>query len=258
MKPGRKVWDWRTIILHNGPDNATYKHLLLTLSCYMDSAGQSCFPSISTLEKTTSLTRPTLVKYLKKAKDDGWIIVEQKKSENNVWQRNEYTASLPEMVVKEINHPVVKEVNGVVNEVNQGSKGGLPGVVKEVNSISSTTSTLNSSDNSKKDRRELVKKILNGIGKPDFANELFEVPGFSAKYLDYWMYRNAKYDHWPDEYSVKECYQELLKLLKKGNNPIPVIGQTIRTGNTDFIPVRENRYKNNNSEEYKILDGGTW
>lgn len=153
MKPNKKVWDWRSYIIHYGPNNPTYRHLLLTLSCFMDSAGGSCFPSVETLVEATALTKPTVIKYLDEACKDGWILKSNLGLKGQKWRRNEYTASVPEKVVKEINHvpeKVVKQVNHVELEGGKtGDEGGkplLPKVVKEFNQYNTSpiTSPVNS------------------------------------------------------------------------------------------------------------------
>jgi len=102
------------------------------------------------------LKEPTVIKYLKKAKKDGWIIVQQHGYGDCRWRRNEYTASLPERVVKEINH----SSKGGKTDTKGGktdTKGWLNShkrVVKEVNPISSYISYNNSSKNSGKIENE--------------------------------------------------------------------------------------------------------
>lgn len=158
-----KVWDWRTYILKYGPEEAPQRHLLLTLSCYMDSTGNSCFPKIETLVASTKMSKPTIVKYLKKSREEGWIHVTKHGYRGRKWKRHEYHADLPEKVVKEINRlserkenddlegekprfrphkarfeecdsshsKVVKELNHqpteVVNDVGEGGKPGFEG-----------------------------------------------------------------------------------------------------------------------------------
>lgn len=131
MDTNFQVWSWRKKILEFAPDNAYYKHILLTLSCYMNEAGGSCFPSIDTLVRVTSLSKPTVLKYLKKAKNDGWIKIKNHGFGGMKWKRNDYTASVPR-VVKELNH----DGKGWLNSHER--------VVKELNpnTTSNTTSTL--------------------------------------------------------------------------------------------------------------------
>jgi len=139
MSEDLKLWNWKKYLLTEGPNNPTYKHLLLTLSCFMNADGESCFPSIDTLENTSSLSRPTVIKYLKKAKSDGWIKVEKHGLEGKAWSRNEYVATIPK-AVKEVNH----EGGKAVKLFNEGGKTDTDKAVKEVNSNSTYNKPTNS------------------------------------------------------------------------------------------------------------------
>lgn len=159
MTDGLNLWQWKQSLLNKGPDNPMYKHLLLTLSCFMNQKGKSCFPSINKIEDCSSLSRPTVIKYLKKAKKDGWIKVKKRGIEGKAWNRNEYEAAIPK-AVKEINcddDVAVKEVNHqgdkAVNLFNEGSKRGLPKAVKQVNSNNPTNNTTN------KEESKAVKEV---------------------------------------------------------------------------------------------------
>lgn len=155
MKTNAKVWDWRTYILKFGPENSTYRHVLLTLSCYMDSSGGSCFPAIDTLVKVTCLSKPTVIKYLKKAHDDGWIITETHGFSGQGWRRNQYTANLPEIVVKEVNHHSKRGKTDKGTWLNSQDI-----VVKQVNPISPYNSSNNSSrENTHAKDFEIPKKL---------------------------------------------------------------------------------------------------
>ena len=156
IKQDPKVWDWRTYILKYGPKSHTYRHILLVLSCYMDSSGGSCFPSYDTLQEATQVGRSTLSKYLQEARGDGWLKVRQKGIEGQAWKRNEYQASIPDNVWK-----AVHEVNRLESEGssphNEGSSPDGQKVVREVNSISpSNTSTVNSSGSAARAREDPV------------------------------------------------------------------------------------------------------
>ena len=156
IKQDPKVWDWRVYILKHGPKNPTYRHVLLTLSCYMNSSGGSCFPSYDTLETATCLTRPTLAKYLQQGRLDGWINVSKKGLQGKKWMRNEYSASIPDEVWK-----AVHEVNCLDTEGSkphrEGSKADTTKAVNEVNSTSSgITSTVNSSGSAARAREDPV------------------------------------------------------------------------------------------------------
>jgi len=176
-----KVWDWRTYILKHGPKNHTYRHVLLVLSCYMDSSGGSCFPSYDTLQEATQVGRATLSKYLQKAREDGWIKVTQKGVEGQAWKRNEYQATVPDVVwkaVHELNH--VKGKGSSPHD--EGSSPHEKKVVHEVNSISSgVTSSGNSTREPAHTREDREQPSLDDVKQyasmnaipPDLAQKFF-------------------------------------------------------------------------------------
>lgn len=168
------VWDWRGLVICYAPNIAPLKHLLLTLSCYMDSVGGSCFPSIDTLVDVTSMSRPTILKYLKIAQETGWIEVEKHGLSGQQWARNQYSANVPIDVISQINKhddsggKAVKEVNRVnekaVNPFNEGGKTDSERRLTSLYSNSSITHQYLSKE--KKGAREQIDKILKGIHPP--------------------------------------------------------------------------------------------
>lgn len=136
----QKVWDWRSYILEYAPDNPAYRHVLLTLSCYMNSSGGSCFPSIDELCRATAYAKPTVIKYLHQANEDGWIITSTHGFSGQGWKRNQYEANLPEDVVNQINRA---SEGGKPDE-----KGGKPDDEKAVKEVYSNTPNISLRDNS--------------------------------------------------------------------------------------------------------------
>lgn len=86
LKP---LFSWRSAICDSGLTPSA-RHVALTLSLHMNERGGSCFPSISTLEAETGLSRNTVLTALRQLEAGGWITV--KRSERAV---NRYTATLP-------------------------------------------------------------------------------------------------------------------------------------------------------------------
>jgi len=125
----------------------TTKHVLLTLAVFMDEKAE-CYPSVALLSQRTSLSRASIFTHLKKARKGGWIEITIKGFNGQGWKRHKYKATIPDKVVKEIDHDTdkaVKEVNHVMKKGGQPNReGGQPNrskVVKEVdtNTIYNTT-----------------------------------------------------------------------------------------------------------------------
>jgi Helix-turn-helix domain len=85
---------WRTAILKSTLPPTT-RHVLLTLSCHMNDAGESCFPSIERLSRETGLSRRAVITHLGGAREGGWIRSEKHGFSGQEWARNEYRISWP-------------------------------------------------------------------------------------------------------------------------------------------------------------------
>ncbi len=95
MSEAVSAWSWRHAI--NRSDlQATTKHVLIVLSCWMNEHGGGCYPSISDLVGATSRDKKTVLKHLEVARDAGWIVVSNHGLRGRKWKRNEYSARWPE------------------------------------------------------------------------------------------------------------------------------------------------------------------
>lgn len=95
-----RAWSWRHAVVASDI-SGDCKHLLLTLSLYMNEVGSSCFPTIETLMANTGRGKTWVHKYLNEAIDKRWIektSVARKSTskDNRGWRRNEYVATWPE------------------------------------------------------------------------------------------------------------------------------------------------------------------
>lgn len=124
-----QFFSWRTAILKSGLQPTT-RHVLLTLACHMNDAGESCYPSIARLCDETGLSKQTVITHLQTAEESGWISTEKHGFKGQRWARNEYKIAWPK-VVKEVDHlegeggqpnhqKVVKEVDLSTSENSSG------------------------------------------------------------------------------------------------------------------------------------------
>lgn len=93
--PKKPFFSWREAILRSALE-ATTRHVLLTIGCYMNDLGESCFPSTKTLERDTGLSERSVIDHIKKAKDAGWLEVVAHGYGDRRWKRNEYRVRWPE------------------------------------------------------------------------------------------------------------------------------------------------------------------
>lgn len=94
MKP---FFSWRQAVLASTLSPTT-RHVLLTLACHMNDAGESCYPSVSLLSRETGLDRTTIMTHLKVAATAGWITVMKHGLNGQRWARNEYAMAWPKAV----------------------------------------------------------------------------------------------------------------------------------------------------------------
>jgi hypothetical protein len=91
----RPMFSWRHAVLKSTLP-AGVRHVLLTLSCHMTDTGDSCFPSIDQLVKETGLSKSGVLKFVAKAKDDGWLKTERHGFSGQKWARHQYFVSWPD------------------------------------------------------------------------------------------------------------------------------------------------------------------
>lgn len=171
-------FSWRQAILDSDLQPTT-RHVLLTLACHMNDAGESCYPSIELLCKETGLSNRAVITHLQKAAESGWVKVGKHGFAGQRWANNEYRMSWPtdiclekdaEKVVNDVHNVEEKVVNKVhdlpkkaVNLVPKGSEPDDRKVVNDVHtstSINSSKSTsLNTITAPKKSSPDLLSKI---------------------------------------------------------------------------------------------------
>ena len=95
MSVVRNSYTWRAgIIKSNLP--STTRHVLLTLSCHFNDAGEACYPSTRLLAEETGLSERAVITHLANARALGWLRVSKHGFAGQEWARNQYTPSFPE------------------------------------------------------------------------------------------------------------------------------------------------------------------
>lgn len=90
-----KPWTWRHAII-NSELPATTRHVLLTLSCHVNDAGEPAYPSTALLSAETGLSERAVVTHLRDAAALGWLSVEKHGYGGQRWARNQYYPRLPD------------------------------------------------------------------------------------------------------------------------------------------------------------------
>jgi hypothetical protein len=102
-------WLWRISVRDHGPNDKTLKHVLLTISTYMNDQGH-CFPSQDTIARGASMAPYTVQKAIAQANASGWIAVFLRQSKGQRWRRYEYRACIPASVELSDSHQELFDV----------------------------------------------------------------------------------------------------------------------------------------------------
>ena len=171
LRKGKRVWDWRSLAMKYGPDQSNFVLVICVLGEHMSNLGESCFPSVERIAELSSLSKPTVIKYLKLARKEGWIRVEKHGFGGKKWKRNQYTATIPDHVWEELNNasqPSEKAVKELNHDEDEGGKTDSERgktdeekVVKELNTNSpGVNSPSNSSGESAHAREGVAEKAV--------------------------------------------------------------------------------------------------
>lgn len=90
------LFTWRSAIAESDL-HPTTRHVLLTLSCYMNERGGSAYPGSTRLARDSGLNLSTVKEHLRRARDEGWLIVLARggSTPDGGRKASEYVASVP-------------------------------------------------------------------------------------------------------------------------------------------------------------------
>ena len=106
---------WQCAIVHSNLHSST-RHVLLTMSVFMDSKGRDSTQKISDIVLTTGLSRSSVINHIGLAEKSGWIVKAPKKGTKN---RVVYTAQTP---CDALALPHTANQNNGNNQVSQSSE----------------------------------------------------------------------------------------------------------------------------------------
>lgn len=90
-----KSYTWRAAIIRSDLAPTT-RHVLLTLSCHINDAGEPTYPSTLTLADECALSERAVVTHLKLAHSLGWLVVTKHGYGGQAWARNQYEPRVPD------------------------------------------------------------------------------------------------------------------------------------------------------------------
>lgn len=116
-----RAWSWRHAVTRSGMAPTT-RHVLLTLSVFMDGAGQSCFPSIEDLVEATGLSKRSILTHITAACDAGWLRRKLHGFRGQKWKRLEYEPGWPGRDVEGGEPAAPPSEEEAVNVVHEGGE----------------------------------------------------------------------------------------------------------------------------------------
>jgi hypothetical protein len=89
-----RAWTWRHAIIKSDLPPTT-RHVLLTISCYMNEMGDGCYPKQTDLMKATGLSERAVREHLEIAIQIGWLKRQEHGFRGQRWRNYEYFAAWP-------------------------------------------------------------------------------------------------------------------------------------------------------------------
>jgi hypothetical protein len=91
---GGPAWTWRHAIIE-AELPATTKHVLLTISCFMNDVGEGCYRTTKELAHFTGLSERAVCTHIENAAKLGWLKKSQHGFRGQKWKRHEYEPFWP-------------------------------------------------------------------------------------------------------------------------------------------------------------------
>jgi len=92
--PDNRAWSWRHSLLKSDLP-ATTRHVLLTISCFMNDVGGGCYPTQEQLAEATGLSDRAVRKHIDEAVEAGWLVKKEHGFRGQKWRNHEYEAAWP-------------------------------------------------------------------------------------------------------------------------------------------------------------------
>lgn len=87
-------WSWRHAIISSELAPTT-RHVLLTISCFMNDVGGGCYPTTKQLQKSTGLSERAVCEHIGIAERAGWLNISKHGLAGQKWKNHQYSARWP-------------------------------------------------------------------------------------------------------------------------------------------------------------------
>lgn len=103
--PDNRAWSWRHALLKSDLP-ATTRHVLLTISCFMNDVGGGCYPTQEQIAEATGLSDRAVRQHIDTAVKAGWLVRKEHGFRGQKWRNHEYEASWPTQDVGQTELPI--------------------------------------------------------------------------------------------------------------------------------------------------------
>ena len=110
------AWTWRHAVLE-AELPATTKHVLLTISCFMNDVGEGCYRTTKELARFTGLSERAVCTHIENAVKLGWLKKTQHGFRGQKWKRHEYEPLWPKGT-----EPSSAASKKALNEMQEGAE----------------------------------------------------------------------------------------------------------------------------------------
>ncbi|MEJ7804317.1 MAG: helix-turn-helix domain-containing protein [Telluria sp.] len=244
-----KPYTWRAAILKSSLMPTT-RHVLLTLSCYVNDVGQSAYPATLTLASDTGLSERAVITHLQLARDAGWLKIAKHGYGGQKWARNEYFPTCPAVDYEESPHEKGTEHGSVAPENEEkalnltkkgtepNAKGTEPKRKKALKEVQSNSPMELSKELSKEKTTDAPPKPARAA-KANPAAPVVVLPDWLPESAwGMWVNHRVAIKSPLTQDAADLCIKRLAKLRAEGNDPVLVIEASVMTGKwTGLFPL---------------------
>lgn len=168
MSEASRAWTWRHAIIKSELP-ATTRHVLLTISCFMNEVGGGCYPTTKDLAAATGLSERAICTHIKAAAKAGWLVVSEHGFRGQKWKNHQYQAAWPETEGAE-----ARSVPLSTKALNVVPKGTEPDDTKALKDVQSTSPVTTPKTSPKRARRARPSSSRVSKGKEKTVRELLD------------------------------------------------------------------------------------
>lgn len=134
-----RAWSWRHAILKSDLP-ATTRHVLLTISCFMNDVGGGCYPTQEQLAEASGLSDRAVRAHIETAVKAGWLVRKEHGFRGQKWRNHEYEAAWPAQDVEAGRQHIEKGAEPVSGPFGEGAEPPSGKVRNDVPTILPSTS----------------------------------------------------------------------------------------------------------------------